>query len=260
MSIKEPDVTGRDFYADYYRQELQEHAKWLEYGAVEKVNSIAELCSRNRIELRSLLELGCGTGAVIIECERRGLAADYMAVDYSPEAIQYLRSKAPRISCLVADITDPGFKLDNHFDVIVLSHVLEHLEQPLPFLNAIKERFDFRHLIVEVPLEDLFMPRVKCLFSDRKQNSAGHVQFFTETSFTALLHSAGLEIDDRRRFVPRMSAEAIRFMCRGSSSRLRTAYKLCTTCYLPRLLNPVWKQVWYAHLAALCTVKQPSDR
>jgi 2-polyprenyl-3-methyl-5-hydroxy-6-metoxy-1,4-benzoquinol methylase len=255
-SIKAADVSGRDFYAAHYQHHLERQAKWLEYGAVEKANSISELIQRNNIRPRSLLELGCGTGAVIVECERRGLAAEFTAVDYSAEAIEFLRSRAPAINCLTADITDAGFILEDHFDVVVLSHVIEHLEDPLEFLRAIKDRLRFQYLIVEVPLEDLFAARVKSVFCDRKKNTAGHVQFFTGTTINMLLCSAGFKIVDRRRFVPRMSRESIRFACENyGSTRLRTAYKLCTTFYLPRLLGPIWKQVWYAHVAALCSVE-----
>jgi SAM-dependent methyltransferase len=255
-SIKAADVSGRDFYAAHYQHHLERQAKWLEYGAIEKANSISELIQRNNIRPHSLLELGCGTGAVIVECERRGLAAEFTAVDYSGEAIEFLRSRAPAINCLTADITDAGFMLKDHFDVVVLSHVIEHLEEPLEFLREIKDRLQFQYLIVEVPLEDLFVARVKSVFCDRKQNTAGHVQFFTGTTINMLLRSAGFKIMDRRRFVPRMSRESIRFACENCRpTRLRTAYKLCTTFYLPRLLGPIWKQFWYAHVAVLCSVE-----
>jgi 2-polyprenyl-3-methyl-5-hydroxy-6-metoxy-1,4-benzoquinol methylase len=256
-SIKAAEVSGRDFYAGHYQHHLERQAKWLEYGAIEKTNSISQFIQRNNIAPSSLLELGCGTGAVILECERRGLALKFTAVDYSAEAIEYLKSRAPTINCLTADITDAGFVLKDRFDVIVLSHVLEHLEEPLPFLRAIRERFRFQYLIVEVPLEDLLIARVKSLFVDRNQHAAGHVQFFTGTAIHKLLRSAGFKIVDRRRFVPRMSRESIRFACENDKcSKLRTAYKLCTACNLPRLLGPIWKQVWYAHHAVLCAVDQ----
>jgi ubiquinone/menaquinone biosynthesis C-methylase UbiE len=76
-SIKAADVSGRDFYAAHYQQHMERQAKWLEYGAIEKANSISELIQRNNIRPHSLLELGCGTGAVIVECERRSLAAEF---------------------------------------------------------------------------------------------------------------------------------------------------------------------------------------
>jgi 2-polyprenyl-3-methyl-5-hydroxy-6-metoxy-1,4-benzoquinol methylase len=199
------------------------------------------------------LELGCGTGAVIAECMRRGLASEYTAVDYSIEAVEYLRLREPGIRCLTADIADPAFKLDGRFDTIILSHVLEHLEDPLSFLKVIKARFRFSSLIVEVPLEDLPVMRVKALFYDRNINTAGHVQFFTAESFKALIRHAGFQIEAERRFVPRMSAEAIRFASGVDGlTQLRTIYKVCAACYIPRMLGPLWKWLWYSHLAVSC--------
>jgi SAM-dependent methyltransferase len=253
--LSSASVSGRDTYAGKYASDLEKQARWLEYGAIEKANSVEVLLERGGIKPVNLLELGSGTGAVIKECVRRNIALEYAAVDYSPEAIEYLQRDAPRVRCIAADITDVHFHLDETFDVIVLSHVLEHLEDPLTFLRTIKDRLLFRNLIIEVPLEDLLMPRVKALFVDRTKNAAGHVQWFTGQSFKRLLVEAGLTVRDERRFVPRMSAESVRFSCeRKGTGKLRTAYKLCTTSYAPMVLHAPWKHIWYSHMAVRCTI------
>lgn len=246
-------TSGRDCYASKYQHDLDGQVKWLEYGAVEKAKSVSELINRIGLKPHSLLELGCGTGAVIVECMRQGLASEYTAVDYSQDAVEYLQLREPAIRCLTADIADPTFRLDGRFDVIILSHVLEHLEDPLSFLKVIKARFRFSCLVVEVPLEDLPVMRVKALFHDRNINTAGHVQFFTAKSFKALIREAGFQIEAERRFVPRMSAEAIRFASGVDRlTRLRTIYKVCTACYFPRMMGPLWERLWYSHLAVSC--------
>lgn len=176
-------VSPRDHYEGLYRTELALEAEWLRYGSHEKANSIELLLNRNGIRPRTILELGCGTGAVISECQRRGLASEFTAIDCSYEAIKHLRSRSAGIRSIVADIADPAFELDQTFDVVVLSHVLEHLQQPLDVLRRIVNTVRFRHLIAEVPLENLLFLRLMGAFRDRTCNPAGHVQFFTETSF-----------------------------------------------------------------------------
>ena len=181
--VKTRTVSGRDYFEEIYQTDLELEAQWLRYGAVEKVNSIEILFNRHAITPITLLEMGCGTGAVIAECQRRGLGAEFTAIDYSREAIGYLKSHSQGIHCIEADITDPNFKLDRCFDVVVLSHVLEHLEEPLMFLQSLMNKVRFRYLVAEVPLEDLLISWIKNLFRDRTRNISGHVHFFTETTF-----------------------------------------------------------------------------
>jgi len=250
---KRASASGRDFYEEIYQRELDAEAEWLRYGAVEKVNSVEILLHRRGIKPASLLELGCGTGAVVVECQRRGLAREFTAIDYSKKAIEFLKSNSTGIHCMAADITEPDFKLDEFYDVLVLSHVLEHLEEPLNFLRTLMSKVRFRCMVAEVPLEDLVASRMKSHFRDRTRNTAGHVQFFTESTFRQLLISSRLDLQDYRRYVPVTSLEAIDLVRRRLElSTMATTIKKATGHYLPRMLEPFWNRFYYAHLAVLC--------
>jgi SAM-dependent methyltransferase len=251
---KDSSVSGRDHYANIYKTELELEAEWLRYGAISKVDSIEMLLRQNGIKPLTLLELGCGTGAVITECQRRGLAVEFTAVDYSKPAVEYLEAHSEGIHCITADITDSSFTLDRTFDVVILSHVLEHLEDPLKFLQLMIAKIRFGYLVAEVPLEDLLAARIKNLVRDRTRNAAGHVQFFTERTFRGLLSSARFELKDCRRHVVAFSPQIIEFVCKKDGlSRIQTAVKRATYGYLPRSLRPLWERAYHAHLAVLCT-------
>lgn len=90
ISRKDPSFTGKEHYLQVYQRDLNDQAEWLRRSAREKVDSIEQLLQSNDIRPKTIMELGCGTGAVILECQRRGLAEHYTAVDSSQEAIQYL--------------------------------------------------------------------------------------------------------------------------------------------------------------------------
>ena len=121
---KSAAVSGRDHYAGIYASELDAEAQWLRYGAADKVDSIAQLLSRAQLVPKRVLELRCGTGAVISECQRRGLGQHFTAIDYSAEAIDYLKARSSGIECIQADINDPLVQIEGHFDVVIFSHVL----------------------------------------------------------------------------------------------------------------------------------------
>jgi ubiquinone/menaquinone biosynthesis C-methylase UbiE len=152
--------TGAEHYVKKYSTELDINAEWLRLGAVEKVNSIEELLKQVDFSPQTILEIGAGTGAIIEECMRRGIGRQFFAVDYSSDAIKYLKDRHKEfLTVAVSDITKaiPFEGMD--FDLIILSHILEHLEQPdLALKNAINR---CRYLIAEVPLEDLPFGRFK---------------------------------------------------------------------------------------------------
>ena len=250
--IKEASVDGKEHYRRIYEERMADEARWLAYGARYKVDSVQRLLERQGTRPHTLLELGAGSGAVIAECKRRALADEYLAVDYSESAVKYLRETLPGVDAQVADVTSPGFKLGRHADVIILSHVVEHLEEPAPFLAAVS-RMDFDLCIVEVPLEDLAASRLKNRFRDRLANAAGHVQFFTPKSFDELVRSNGFEILDRRRYTPVVSIEALRFQRKlNGTSFVRFLQTIVTANIIPRILAPLWSRVYYAHYAVLC--------
>ena len=249
----DPEISGRDHFTRLYRSELVEEARWLDLGAALKADSVELLLARNGIQPESLLELGCGTGAVIGECQRRSIACSYTAVDYSSEALDYLAAHSTGIRTFRADLTDDGFALDGHYDVVVLTHVIEHLEQPWSALRNVLRRIRCRYVIVEVPLEDLPAARLKDLFRDRRRNSAGHVQFFTRTSFRGLIQAAPLTIIDERSYVPVLPAEAYGFIQRRAGlSPLSVWLKEISARYVSRVCGPVWRRLYYAHYAVLC--------
>ena len=243
--------TGRDHNRRLHQTDLEQEAEWLRRGAAEKVNSIEGLLSAT-----GLLELGCGVGAVIAECQRRNLAASYCGLDHAPEAIDYLRTHSSGIEAIQADLTDPGFHMSEPSDVVILSHVLEHLESPVILLRNMKESVPFSYVVVEVPLENLIAGRAKSLLRDRRANQAGHVQFFTVRSIEFLMECSGLRIIDRRTYVPILGAETVRFVAdKDGLPEHRYLLKLLTSRYLPAMLSPLWKRLYYAHHAVLCVVE-----
>jgi SAM-dependent methyltransferase len=248
---KEAGVSGRDHYDGIYQNELEKEAEWLDRTAGHKVDSIEYLLKKNNITCNTLLELGCGTGSVVRECQRRNLAEDYVALDYSETAIEYLRRHSDRIEALVADLTAPDFVFERPVDVVVLSHVIEHLEQPLAFLYSLR-RLNFKYLIAEVPLDDLLMGRLSALFvKDRTRNLDGHVQFFTASSFRRLLRAAGLSVTCSRRYLPLLDVSTIRFVCKKNNSSKVTLYKMLLGRYLRLLTGPIWAQLFSAHYGVL---------
>ena len=245
-------LEGKEHYQRIYDANLVDEAQWLQYAARGKADSVEQVLARRGVSPESLLELGAGTGAVIAECARRGLAKEYWAVDYSESATEYLRDTVPGVHVVAADITSPEFSLGRHFDVVVLSHVIEHLEEPREMLDALRE-MDFDHCVLEVPLDDLPVSRLKNLIRDRSENPAGHLQFFTANTFERMVRGSGFEILDRRRYTPVVPIEALRLQARRNGwGTPRFLWTVAVAYALPMMLTPIWSRLYYGFYAVLC--------
>lgn len=81
-----------------------------------------------KIDCRSCLEIGCGTGKNTSWLATR--AAQVTAVDFSEEMLQKAKAKikSDNVQFLQADITQPWDFVNKPYDLITFSLVLEHIE------------------------------------------------------------------------------------------------------------------------------------
>ncbi len=252
----EPGLTGRDHYSSKYANSLERQAEWLRRGAKQKADSICILLNRNRLKPETILEVGSGTGALIAELQRRGVAQSYYAVDYSTEAIAFVKQNLPDVHSATGDIMKVDFARlfgRTEFDLVICSHVLEHLERPAQFLESL---FDLKYesVVTEVPLENLIIGRIKGAFQDRGKHPAGHVQFFGKSDFLRLLSHAGLDIVDEYVYAPFFNKETVKFAY-SDCGQLRRFAKMYTEHYLPRYCGTLWSKFYHAHMAVLCQLR-----
>jgi SAM-dependent methyltransferase len=243
-------TTGRDHYSGIYATQLDAEARWLAIGAVEKANSIERLVLPHLSHPHRIVELGAGTGAIVAELQRRGFADSYLAVDFSADATRYMEENLSGVDVLRADIVEEP--ISGKFDLVIVSHVLEHLEDPHRFLAAMVRNIDFRFAVIECPLEDLLASRLKNRLRDRRRNLAGHVQFFTRRSFMELV-SAHLKIVNLRHYTSSASTQTVTFLSnKDGLSRPQRWIKHLTMSVLPHIAGPVWKRYWVGNCALLC--------
>jgi SAM-dependent methyltransferase len=185
---------GRDlsgFYDSAYARGGDRHAQWRELGARGKADHVVDLVGRLSLPVGAVAEIGCGDGALLAELSRRGFGGSFAGFDISETAVQLARARAvPRVERLsVFDgLTLPA--RDGEFDLGVLSHVLEHVPEPLPLLREAARACTA--LIVEVPLE-----RNASGGRAGKRSSSeaiGHVQALDREAVGRLVAAAGLRV------------------------------------------------------------------
>lgn len=82
-----------------------------------------------------LLEIGCGQGDLLVEAQRAGY--DVVGVEISSSAARTASDRLGGGKVICGEIESVALR-DNHFDVCVLSDVIEHVRDPVAFLATIR--------------------------------------------------------------------------------------------------------------------------
>ncbi len=162
--------------------------RWRALGARSKAAHAFDLCSRAGLFPTTLVEIGCGDGALLSELS--GLAAVVDGFELSPTAIELARKRG--ISGARRLEVYDGMRVpaaDGAYDLAVLSHVLEHVPEPAPLLAEAARVAG--HVLVEVPLE-----ANRSAARPAKRDEAariGHLHAFDRAQVHALLAQTGLQ-------------------------------------------------------------------
>ncbi|MEA2270578.1 MAG: hypothetical protein QOC64_3188 [Solirubrobacteraceae bacterium] len=182
------------FYTDAYSLadagDAERYGRWRLLSAGTKADHVVELCRRVDLSPDTIVEIGCGQGALLAQLAARRLAPRLDGFDLSPPAVEIARSHGiPGVTVEAFD----GAHLpagDRAYDLAVISHVLEHVPDP-PALLAEGARVA-TWVLVEVPLE---ANRSAARPAKRAQAAGiGHIQCFDRPAVRALCHGAGLDV------------------------------------------------------------------
>jgi SAM-dependent methyltransferase len=230
----------RAFYeAGYTRHDAAEAlrlGRWRELGARSKAAHVKELCARAGLRPASVVEIGCGDGALLAQL--RGLADVRDGFELAPPAAELARRAVPdarRIEAFDGARVPAG---DGEYELAVLSHVLEHVGDPLPLLAEAARVATW--VLVEVPLE---ANRSAARPAKRAEAARiGHLHAFDRAAVRALVAGAGLRVHDEltdplpyehHAFFGRRRSAAVKWAVRASVHRLapRAAERLFTVHY-----------------------------
>lgn len=183
---------------------------WLATAGAEKAESITTLV---REPVADVVEIGCGTGAVLTALEDAGFATNLWGCEPSTELFDQIPLE--RIARLrgVENTTFEHAFPGRTFDLAILSHVVEHLLAPAKVINQALTRA--RRVVVEVPIEAgpggyARMTAKRALGHDPLANPAGHVQFFSRRTARKLVEFSGGRVVAERGYFPRGPYSALR--------------------------------------------------
>lgn len=141
-----------------------------------------------------VLDVGCGNGALACDIATKSEAI-VDGIDINERNIEQARIKHhhPKVKYYIGDVTkDLG---TGQYDVVVLSNVLEHLSDRVPFLKKLLATTRPDRILIRVPLfeRDWRVPLRKEVGEEWRLDPT-HETEYTQDQFLHEVNSAGLEV------------------------------------------------------------------
>jgi len=147
-----------------------------------------------------LLDVGCGTGDISLEIEKKGLKVT--GIDFSPIAVDIAKNNG--LNCILADV-DEGIPFeDNSFDLVWAGDLIEHVFDPIfVFKEMSRVIFPNGYLFITVPNDLHIVNRLRVLFGKsyqepvlKKYGQYKHHTFFSKALLKYMLKINSFEIKE----------------------------------------------------------------
>jgi 2-polyprenyl-3-methyl-5-hydroxy-6-metoxy-1,4-benzoquinol methylase len=147
-------------------------------------------------ENSKVLDLGCGIGAVADAIASHS-NADVLGIDMNADSVSFAKNRFrhPRLRFMVGNVfTD--IPQTETFDIIVLSSVLEHLENRSKFLESLTQKFQPRKFLIRVPtFEQHYFKALKRKLGIFAFVDSTHVLEYSPDIFKSEMAQANLKIE-----------------------------------------------------------------
>lgn len=169
---------------------LASNPEWHAGDAPTKARWIAELLQQNGIAPRSVVEIGSGSGEVLVNLAHYFPAAQLTGYDISPQAHAIAAPKAAaNLAFHHGNFLEVGTERP---DVLMAIDVFEHVEDYMGFLRAMRPKGEWKVFKIPLDLSVQGLLRGAPIMHARK--SIGHLHYFCKDTALATLRDCGYEI------------------------------------------------------------------
>ena len=178
LVLQSPRLSERslkDFYSNEYRFNLKKN---LNKKNMDKLFSrgirrgayICEFFDKSKIDYKdsTVFELGCAYGGILEQFRKRG--CQVKGCDLDKDVVKYGMLKGLDLICGSVDML---LKDEGKADIVILSHVLEHIIEPYSFLNKVHQ------LLKENGVLYIEVPGINSKKNEQKRYAQlGHIAYF----------------------------------------------------------------------------------
>lgn len=231
QTMSEVPTSSKGRFASLYEDIYEGASDWRELGAVDKAKNIVDLCST--VAHERILEVGAGDGSILHRLGQLSFGTSLTALESSRSAVQTIRRR--KIPGIVDAVEYDGRNFpfpSAYFDLAIISHVLEHAEDPRRVLA--EARRVAQYVFVEVPAEDT----VKLEWNHHDAEKLGHINFYSPTTIRRLCQTCGLEVIDQKLTSP--SRAVYRALSKEPVATAKYCIKIIGLHLMPRVVSCFW--------------------
>lgn len=172
-------------------QYLDLNPDWHLEDTAWKADFIGNILTKNEIEWRNAVEVGCGTGGIVFELAQSNQDKTLFGFDIAEDAAHFWpQFERPNLTLQRRDFLS---KDTQRFDLLLLIDVFEHVEDYFSFLRQLSQRAEY--FVFHIPL-DLHVQGLLRRSHIRAREQVGHLHYFTKDSAIATLTDCGYEVID----------------------------------------------------------------
>ena len=189
MQSEDPTIS-RYLNGDY----AEKNPDWDSGDSAWKACKVAEILADHDVRPRDIIEVGCGSGAILVALRQHLPDASYSGYDIAPGAERFWSD--PVAAGIRFELSD-FLKVERpRADLLLVLDVVEHVGNPWDFLTGLRDRAD--HIVLHFPL-DL---SVSSVLRERPllhvRDKVGHLHFYTKGLVLALMEECGFDIIEAR--------------------------------------------------------------
>ncbi|OGY50277.1 MAG: hypothetical protein A3J65_04580 [Candidatus Buchananbacteria bacterium RIFCSPHIGHO2_02_FULL_45_11b] len=141
-----------------------------------------------------VLDIGCGNSRLLLELKQKK-ACEAAGIDISPLVVENLEKNG--IRGRIFDLAKDDLALEEKYDYIILSEILEHLSQPEDLIARLSNQT--KYFIISVPNSAFYRYRLGLMFKGRfftqwVSHPSEHLRFWSHLDFLDWLKSLNLEL------------------------------------------------------------------
>jgi SAM-dependent methyltransferase len=213
---------------------------WRRIAARDKASNLQTLL-RNR-QITNVLEVGCGTGAVLAAVRDAGIGSSHIGVDIADPSL-HRDERANNLDLKQYDGETLPYP-DQSFELVFASHVVEHVPHPRRFLEELA-RVSRRFVYVEVPCE----LHARTSFGALQTSlDIGHINHFSPEAFLLLLQTSGLNVEAMEIFDHSFGVHSFQ------KGKVKGTVAMALRRSLRELNRTIASRVFTYHCGALATV------
>lgn len=170
---------------------LAQNPTWHAEDSPWKAAQIVKLLQKHALSPKSLVEVGCGAGEVLLQLRAAFPEAELTGWEISPQALALAQARSqPRLSFRLGDFIAEG---ESGSELLLALDVFEHVEDYFAFLRGLRGKAAYT--IFHIPLDLSAQAVLRGLLSDWR-SQIGHLHYFTRELALTALQETGFDVLD----------------------------------------------------------------